>query len=203
LREIVILASGKFSAADLSEDIVPKLITVRRHEEIMQQAQEYVKSYILFPSGLVGLICMIGGLGGLGYQLMATDSYTWGTFYQSSGLIVLGVVMGALQTRYHQFLLRQFPDVFAARMRTAAIKQGNKARKDPHVPTIVHPGRPLIPLAYVLGVAGLAGAADHERVVEEVAVVRRPLAGEFQPAGRTMAARPGQCAILKIELLDQ
>ena len=138
---------------------MPKLFTVRRREEIVQQAHDYVKSYILFPSGLVGLICMIGGIGGLGYQLMSTDTYTWGTFYQSSGLIVLGVVLGVLQTRYHQFLLRRYPDVFAARMRVAAVKQGRKERKDPHVQAIDHPGRRLIPIAYALGIAGLVGAS--------------------------------------------
>lgn len=138
---------------------MPRLITVHRPEQIMQQAHEYVKSYILFPSGLVGLVCLIGGVGGLGYQLIATDSYTWDTFYQSSGLIALGVVMGVAQTRYHQYLLRQFPEVLAARMRQASTKQGAKAKKEPQPVTIAHPGRPFIPLAYVVGVTILAGSA--------------------------------------------
>ena len=51
-----------------------RLITIRRPEQITQQAQEYVKSYILLPSGLVGLLCLIGGVGGLGYQLIATGN---------------------------------------------------------------------------------------------------------------------------------
>lgn len=148
-----------------------RLVAVRRPEEIVQQAQEYVKSYILFPSGLVGLICLIGGVGGLGYQLIATDSYTWGTFYQSSGLILLGVLLGVAQTRYHQFLLRRFPEVFAARMRTASTKQGGKAKKEPQSVTIDHSGRQFVPVAYAVGVGLLVGSALLASTYGEVSVV--------------------------------
>lgn len=138
---------------------MPKLITKPRPEQIVQQAQYYVKSYILLPSGIVGLICMIGGVGGLGYQLLATDNYTWSTFYQSTGLIVLGVVMGIAQTRYHQFLLQQFPEVLAARMRTATAKKGSKVKKDAELPRIDHQGRQFIPVAYLLGTVLILGAS--------------------------------------------
>ncbi|TKS61900.1 MAG: hypothetical protein EWM72_00025 [Nitrospira sp.] len=138
---------------------MPRLITVHRPEQIIQQAHEYVKSYILFPSGLVGLICLIGGVGGLGYQLIATDSYTWDTFYQSSSLIVLGVALGVAQTQYHQYLLRRFPEVLAARMRRVSTKQRGKAKKEPQPVTIDHPGRQFIPLAYVAGLTILVGSA--------------------------------------------
>jgi hypothetical protein len=137
----------------------------------MQQAHQYVKSYILFPSGLVGLICLIGGVGGLGYQLMGTDSYTWDTFYQSSGLIALGVVMGVAQTRYHQYLLRRFPEVLAARMRLASTKQGVKAKKEAQPVTIGHPGRPFVSLAYVVGVTILAGSGMGAFMYGQVSVV--------------------------------
>lgn len=150
---------------------MPRLITVHRPEQIMQQAHEYVKSYILFPSGLVGLICLIGGVGGLGYQLITADSYTGNTFYQSSGLIVLGVVMGVAQTRYHQYLLRRFPEVLAARMRKSSTKQRAKAKKEPQPGTINHPGRPFIPLAYVAGVTILVGSAMAAFMDGQVAIV--------------------------------
>ena len=136
-----------------------RLVTVHRSEQIMQQAHQYVKTYILFPSGLAGLICLIGGVGGLGYQLMVTGNYTWDTFYQSSGLIALGVVIGVAQTRYHQYLLGRFPEVLAARMRLASVKQRAKAKKESQPVTIDHPGRQLIPLAYVAGMTILVGGA--------------------------------------------
>ena len=43
---------------------------------------------------------MVCGVGGLGYQLIATDTYTWGTFIQSSGLLLLGGMLGWLQTSF-------------------------------------------------------------------------------------------------------
>ena len=148
-----------------------RLISVHRPEQIMQQAHEYVKAYILLPSGLVGLICLIGGVGGLGYQLIATDSYTWGTFYQSSGLITAGVVMGMVQTRYHQYLLRRFPEVLAARMRQAAVKRGSKPKKEPPPQPIDHPGRSFIPLAYVIGMMALVGGALVSVLYGQVSIV--------------------------------
>jgi hypothetical protein len=138
---------------------VAKLIAVRTPEEIQRQAQDYVKSYILFPSGLVGLICLVGGVGGLGYQLMSADTYTWATFYQSSGLLLLGGVLGLVHTRYQQFLLRAFPNVLAARMRAASMKQGKKRKGNATPPPIEHPGRAFVPVAYAIGGAVLVGTA--------------------------------------------
>lgn len=150
---------------------MPRLITVRRPEEVAQQAKEYVKSYILFPSGVVGFICLIGGVGGLGYQLVATDSYTWGTFYQSSALITLGVVIGMAQTRYQQFVLRRFPEVMAARMRMASIKRRGKTKREAGPTTIDHPGRRFVPIAYVSGVFLLVGSAFAASVYGQVSTV--------------------------------
>jgi hypothetical protein len=142
---------------------MPKLVTVRRPEEVRSQAREYVKSYILFPSGLVGLMCVIGGVGGLGYQLIASDAYTWDTFYESSALIVLGVLLGLAQTRYQQYLFREFPEVLAARMRSASVKQAGrqagKAKKEPEPLTIRHRGRGFVPIAYTAGMSLLFGGA--------------------------------------------
>ncbi len=150
---------------------MPKLIARHRPDQIVQQAQYYVKSYILLPSGIVGLLCMVGGVGGLGYQLLATDNYTWDTFFQSTGLIVLGVVMGIAQTRYHQFLFAQFPEVLAARMRTATAKKGSKGRQDANLPVIDHQGRQLIPVAYGLGAILILGTSWFATMLGQVDAV--------------------------------
>src|SRR5262249_15020131 len=97
---------------------VPKLITAHHPGQVAQQAREYVRTFILFPSGIVGLLCLIGGIGGLGYQWMATDTYSWTTFSSSSALIVVGLALGIAQTLYHRFIFAQFPEVLAARMNT-------------------------------------------------------------------------------------
>ena len=133
-----------------------KLITVQRPEQITKQAQDYVKTYILIPSGLVGLISMLGGVAGLGYQLFATDLYTWQTFLQSTGLIALGVALGFAQSRYHFYLLQTFPAVLAARVRSAT-KKGKKTVKEAEAPQIAHPGKQFVPAAYLLGTGLLLG----------------------------------------------
>jgi hypothetical protein len=150
---------------------VPKLINVHHPQQTMQQALEYVKTYVLLPSGLLGLICMIGAVGGLGYQWLATDSYTLDTFYQSSGLFMSGLGLGAAQTLYQRYLLREFPEVLAARMKEGLNRQKGKLKKRSDATTIEHPGRPFIPLAYLLGVMILLGGAIAASVYGYVSMV--------------------------------
>lgn len=151
---------------------MPKLITAHYPEQVAQQAKEYVRTFILFPSGIVGLFCLVGGIGGLGYQWIATDTYSWTTFSSSSLLIVVGLALGIAQTLYHRFIFAQFPEVLAARM-SARMKQragGSRARpkKETPAPSIEHPGRQLIPVAYLVGVALLVGGGVAATVYGEV-----------------------------------
>lgn len=138
---------------------MPKLISVRDPQDTQTQAQEYVKNYILLPSGMLGLVCLLGAVGGLGYQLLAADSYTWDTFYQSSGLFLSGIGLGAAQTLYHRYLLREFPDVLAARMKQGLNRRKGNIKKTIDVPDIEHSGRQFIPIAYLLGIIILVGSA--------------------------------------------
>lgn len=138
---------------------MPKLVTVWREKDVQEQARHYVRSYILFPAGVVGLVCMIGGVGGLGYQFLTTDSYSAATFWQSSGLLIVGALCGWLQARYHRYLLAEFPDVFAARLRAAVKQQGKKPKAEQAPATIKHPGRQLVPVAYGVGLLLLWGAS--------------------------------------------
>ena len=130
---------------------MPKLVTVLRPEKIDEQARYYVRSHILLPAGTIGLICMVGGIGSLGYQLLASHTYSWVTFLSSSILIVVGASCGFGQARYHRYLFKTFPEVYAAKMRTAVAQRTRKAK--PEVPTIEHPGR-----GFVTGIS-IAGAA--------------------------------------------
>jgi hypothetical protein len=150
---------------------VPKLINVHHPQHTLHLAQEYVKTYLLMPSGLLGLICVIGAIGGLGYQWLSTDSYTWDTFYQSSGLFMSGVGLGTAQTLYQRYLLREFPEVLAARMKEGLNRQKGKLKKRSDATTIEHPGRPFIPLAYLLGVMILLGGAIAASVYGHVSMV--------------------------------
>jgi hypothetical protein len=136
-----------------------KLVKEWRNEDIRTQARHYVRTYILLPSGFLGLICMLGGMGALGYQLIASETYTWQTFTTSSALLVLGAIFGWLQTRYHRYLLDTAPGVFAARMRTAVQRTQRKAKPDPVIPPIEHRGRKLVPVLYLIGVGLLLGGS--------------------------------------------
>ncbi|MBM4137981.1 MAG: hypothetical protein FJ244_00630 [Nitrospira sp.] len=151
---------------------MPKLITAHYPGQVDKQAREYVRTFILFPSGIVGLFCLVSGIGGLGYQWMATDTYSWTTFAASSMLILVGVVLGIAQTSYHRFIFAKFPEVWAARM-SARMKQragGNRVRMKKETPaqSIEHPGRQLIPVAYLAGVALLVGSGVAGIVYGEV-----------------------------------
>ncbi len=162
---------------------MPKLVTVWRDDEIRAQAKQYVRSYILFPSGVLGLVSMLGGVGGLAYQLLASSSYTSTTFFASMALLLLGGLFGWGQTRYHRYLLDRVPQAFAARIRSAVQgQQKKKHRVDPKETTIEHPGRAIVPFAYLLGVLVLVGAstwAYKEGEVDVVPAVLMPWAGFY------------------------
>jgi hypothetical protein len=166
----------------LENSPVPKLITIHHPEDLAHQAREYVKAYILLPSGLVGMFCLVGGVGGLGYQLIASDSYTWDTFYYSSALIALGVIIGTAQTRYHRYLLGRFPEALAARMRRGPGRHRAKGKKESEAPAIDHPGRQLLPVAYLVGIGMLVGstmAATLYGHVDMVPALMMPWAGFY------------------------
>ena len=138
---------------------MPKLVTVWREQDIQTQARHYVRSYILFPAGLLGLVCMVGGLGSLGYQLVASSTYTWTTFTASSVLLLAGGLCGWAQTRYHRYLFATVPEVFAARMRSAVQRAKKKSKGESAVPDIEHKGRGLVPVAYIVGLFCLLGGS--------------------------------------------
>lgn len=140
-----------------------KLVTVLRPEKIDEQARYYVRSHILLPAGTIGLICMVGGVGALAYQLIASHTYSWVTFLSSSILIVVGALCGFAQARYHRYLFKTFPEVYAAKMRTAVAQRNKKlkakAKTEPEVPPIEHPGRGFV-TAITIGGAVLIFAAS-------------------------------------------
>jgi len=162
---------------------VPKLVTAWRDQDIQSQARHYVRAYILFPSGILGLVCMLGGLGSLGYQLIASSTYTGTTFMASSGLLLVGALCGFVQTKYHRFLLEEMPSVFAARMRSAVQRTSRKKPKgEVAIPDIQHRGRSLIPVAYLTGVAILLGGSGYAMMhgsMDPIPAILMPWAGFY------------------------
>jgi hypothetical protein len=138
---------------------MPKLVTILRPEMIEEQARHYVRSRILLPAGTVGLICMVGGLGALAYQLVVNHTYSWLTFLASSVLLVIGGLLGFAQARYHRYLFKTFPEVYAARMRTTVAQRSKKAKTEPEVPSIEHPGSGFVTAISIIGAALIFGAS--------------------------------------------
>ncbi len=119
-------------------------------------AENYIRVYILFPSGLLGLLTMVVGIVALVYQFFWGTYDVW-TFVNSSGLIAAGMLLGWGQTRYHRYLFRTFPEFWARRMRASGVRGVQRFKKRPADMELRHTGRNLIPLAYVLGIGGLLG----------------------------------------------
>lgn len=140
---------------------MPKLVTVLRPEKIDEQARLYIRSYILFPAGTIGLICLIGGVGSLAYQLLITHTYSWLTFLTSSVLLVAGGLYGWGKARYHRYLFANFPEVYAAKMRSAVAQRSRKtkAKTEQEVPPIEHPGRGFVTAISIAGALLIFGAS--------------------------------------------
>ena len=160
---------------------MPKVITARRQDDVTEKAQEFVKTNILFPASLLGLVAIVVGVIALGVQVWS-GTYGWETFTYSSGLMVAGVLLGLIHTKYQQYLLRVFPEYFANRMKAFTQRSVRKAKKAVTENDIEHRGRGLIPLWYFLGIAlfmALSGLAIASGVLEPVAAFALPWAGYF------------------------
>lgn len=160
---------------------MPKIITAKRLESEAEKAREYVKTHILFPSGLLGLVFMISGMASLAYQFLA-ETYSWHTFLESSVLLVMGGLLGWTQTRYHRFLLREYPEHYASRMRTFTRGRRSKPKREAPSPPLDHQGRALVPFAYLAGILLLLGASALGAMVGHVYYVAAfllPWAGFF------------------------
>ena len=160
---------------------MPKVITVRRQEGETEKAQEFVRTYILFPASLLGLISILVGVVALGYQLFK-GNYGWETFTYSSALLIAGLLFGLAQTKYQQYLLREFPGYFANRMKAFTQRSMRKAKKTVADVTIEHRGRGLVPVWYFLGMAALlalSGLCVWTGFLHPVAAFALPWAGYF------------------------
>lgn len=161
---------------------MPKLVTLYNDDAIKNQARQYVRSYILFPSGLLGLVSMLGAVGGLAYQVFGASSYSATTFLASSGLLILGGLCGWAQTRYHRYLFDTIPQVFAARIRSVVQQSKKRHKIDPQETVIDHPGRVFVPLAYAAGLLALVGSSVWsvmQGAMEVVPAVLMPWAGFY------------------------
>lgn len=133
---------------------MPKIITPKHRQSESDRAREYVKTHILFPSGLLGLIFMVAGTAALIHQLIS-EGYGWRPFLETSCLLLMGLALGWAQTRYHRYLLREFPAHFAGRMKLFSKAPLKRQKREVLAQELEHPGRALVPWAYFLGILGV------------------------------------------------
>jgi len=160
---------------------MPKIITSRRLDNETDLARRYVKTHILFPSALLGLIMMLAGSASLVYQFMV-ETYGWQTFLESTGLLVAGGLLGWGQTLYHRYLLRNHPGYFAGRLKTFSQSGVKRSKKELSRPSLEYPGQHYVPWCYLGGVATLLSASVGSAMFGHVyymAALLMPWAGFF------------------------
>ena len=158
-----------------------KVITTKRLEGDIDKAHDYIRTHILFPSSLLGLIAMVVGVLGLLYQLIM-GTYGWETFSFSSGLLLVGVIVGWGVTKYQKFILREYPTFFSSRRKTTAQRSFRKLKKSGPEVSLDHRGRGLIPFFYLVGIAtfiGLSVACIYSGALDGVPAFALPWAGFF------------------------
>lgn len=158
-----------------------KLISPHREVSIAGKAREYLRTHVVFPSALLGLILLVASTMGLGYQYLA-KTYDGSTFIQSTGLALVGALVGWGQCRYHRYLLVHYPESLANRLRAFSKKDQSKSRKQWPMVEVEHVGRKWVPLWYLAGVLlllGLSFAAAAWGAVYAVSAYLLPWTGFF------------------------
>lgn len=158
-----------------------KLISPHRDSSTVAKAKEYVRSHVVFPSALLGIILLIASTMGLAYQYLA-ETYEPMTFLQSTALAVLGALGGWGQSRYHRYVLNRYPEILAARLNASSSKSGSRSRRRASLGGTAHPGQSWVPLWYVLAAVtflGLSFSAAAWGSVYAVSAYLVPWAGFF------------------------
>jgi|CXWL01.1.fsa_nt_gi hypothetical protein len=158
-----------------------KLLTAKRLGNDAALAQQYVKTHILLPASILGLICLVAGAGTIIYQFIASNYGGW-TFLESMLLLILGGLIGWGQTRYQRFLYEAHPAVFANRMKSSSRPAHKQRKREPVQVSPVHQGQRLVPYLYALGVITIVACSTASWVhgyVEWVAALLIPWAGFF------------------------
>lgn len=137
---------------------MPKIITARRRESEVDQAREYVKTHILLPSALVGMVFMVAAALSFLYQFLS-DPFGWQTFVEMSGLLVVGIIAGWIQASYQRYLLREHPGFFAGRLKIFSRGALKRTKRDALTPTLEHSGRKWVPLFYLVGILVLVATS--------------------------------------------
>jgi hypothetical protein len=158
---------------------MPKFITVKKTEQVQQQAARYLKNSLVYSSALIGLISLILGYGGVIYLIFKSGPMTQ-LLTDSLILLSVGLIAGLLQAGYQHYLYKNHPAYFADRMRRAELRLTRQLKKLGDPARVEHRGRWAVPYLYLVAWAGfLALIAVYLSKLNVVSAVFLPLAGFF------------------------
>jgi hypothetical protein len=125
-----------------------RVATVRRAESEQQKAIQYIKTSIVYPSALLGLISLVLGYGALIY-LFFKGRFFANVVLDSFILLGVGVLLGWLQYFYQRYLFENFPEYYAERRRRAERLRSGQARKLAVLEKPNHKGRRIVTYIYI------------------------------------------------------
>ena len=132
---------------------MPKFVTVKKAENERQQAAQYLKTSLVYPSALMGLIGLVFGYGGVIYLMIRgrpmVELLTTSLILLSSGLL-----LGLLQALYQHYLFRSHQEVFSDRIHRSKLRLSGRVKKIGDPVRAEHKGRWAIPYIYLAGWAG-------------------------------------------------
>ena len=132
---------------------MPKFITVKKAENERQQAAQYLKTSLVYPSALMGLIGLVLGYGGVIY-LMIIGKPMMELLSASLVLLTSGLLLGLLQAFYQHYLFRSHHEVFSDRVHRNKLRMSGQVKKIGDPVTAKHTGRWAVPYIYLIGWAG-------------------------------------------------
>lgn len=125
-----------------------RVVTARRAESERQKAIQYIKTSIIYPSALLGLISLVLGYGALIY-LLFKGRFLASVVLDSFVLLGVGILLGWLQYFYQRFLFENHPEYYAERRRRTELLRAGQARKLDVLEKPNHKGRRIIPYIYL------------------------------------------------------
>ena len=127
-----------------------RIVTAKKAESARQKAEMYVKTSIIYPSALMGLVSLVLGYGALIYLLFKGRFFP-SIIIDSFVLLGVGVVLGLIQFFHQRFLLDHFPEYYADRRKRMERIRSRQTRKLEIVEKPTYRGHQFVPYVYLVG----------------------------------------------------
>ena len=159
---------------------MPKIVTAQHRAGEAERARLYVKSRLMMPTIPLGMVALLTGYGGVVVAWLQ-EKLTPEGFFSSSILFVAGAAWGWVHAQYDRYLLNRYPEYLARKQKVLDAVKGHKKRtREVSISGLNHPGRKLVLVGYIVGLASQFGLTVY--FIGEVGVyaaVFLPWAGYF------------------------